>query len=149
MTPIRGFPSKDGLLLPEIVEDHLLRLDNFHEALPLCGSCGRRRLLSTCGRIGYEVVQKQERVGERTPAKGHSWQESWTNRGVLRVAGKRWGVGVEVEEIEGLKRGVGGRIRTAVSMDERCGHRDVDREVLWGQRRLSVDKWCRFLNSVT
>ncbi|KAL8678306.1 MAG: hypothetical protein Q9186_005326 [Xanthomendoza sp. 1 TL-2023] len=123
-TEIHGFPSTGGLYLLEVagpVELDFLGLDRFRDALP------------------SDDPVKEDAFCQRMRAMGAQWFENETE--AIRPTrleykdGKRigkmelwlgWpddGGGVwvlEVEEFDGMRRGVGGRIRNAKDMKERC-----------------------------
>ncbi|KAL8977547.1 MAG: hypothetical protein Q9205_006671 [Flavoplaca limonia] len=123
MTTIRGFPSKGGFYLLEVagpVEMDFLGLDHFQEALPSINPteedafCQRMRAL---GASWFENETEAERttpfkvVNGKRVGKTEVWF-GWPEHGGVWV--------LEVEEFEGARRGIGGRLRNAQTMDERC-----------------------------
>lgn len=122
-TLIRGFPSKGGIyLLPDAgpVELEFLSLDRFHETLCSDEPTEEDAFCQRMRGMGAEWFENEREADDRPPPKVRDGKMvgrmevwlGWPQSGGVWV--------LEIEEFEGARRGVGGRIRNAKSMEERC-----------------------------
>lgn len=128
-TLVRGFPSTGGIYLldsADPVELDFLALDRFHET-PRSSSddpAAEDRFCQRMRAIGAQWFESEWEADKQPPFKVKDGRrvgrmETWL--GWPDEEGGGGGVWVlEVEEFEGARKGVGGRIRNAKSMEERC-----------------------------
>lgn len=120
---VRGFPSAGGIYLLQdagLVELEFLFLDRFHEtprsndAVEEDAFCQRMRAM------GAQWFDSEEEADDEPPleykngkrvGRTQLWLGWCANGGV-------WAL--EIDEYEGARRGIGGRIRNAKDMEERC-----------------------------
>ncbi|KAI4247240.1 MAG: hypothetical protein L6R40_001583 [Gallowayella cf. fulva] len=127
-TTVRGFPTKGGLYFLNVagpVELDFLGLDRFHEASPSDDPVEEEAFCQRMRALGARWFQNETDVDKEVPSKVRDGKRvgrmelwfGWPEDGGVWL--------LEVEEFEGARRGVGGRIRNAKNMEERC--RFIDR----------------------
>ncbi|KAL8700966.1 MAG: hypothetical protein Q9201_005158 [Fulgogasparrea decipioides] len=117
---VLGFPSKGGIYLVEnvgLVEMEFLALDYFHEALP---STNPSEVCQRIRAVGAQWFEDETEADKQPPPRVKDgklvgrmelWL-SWPESGGVWV--------LEVEKLKGARRGIGGRIKNAKDMEERC-----------------------------
>ncbi|KAL8744301.1 MAG: hypothetical protein Q9190_003444 [Brigantiaea leucoxantha] len=122
-TLVRGFPSKSGIYLLRDagpVEPEFLSLDRFHETLRSDEPAEEDAFCQRMRGMGAQWFENEREADERSPPKVRDGKRvgkievwlGWPQSGGIWV--------LEIEEFEGARRGVGGRIKNAKSMEERC-----------------------------
>ncbi|KAL9634921.1 MAG: hypothetical protein Q9204_002811 [Flavoplaca sp. TL-2023a] len=123
MTPVRGFPSKGGYYLLEVadpVEMDFLGHDHFQEALRSINPTEEDALCHRMRALGARWFENETEAERTTPLKVVNGKRvgkmevwfGWPERGGVWM--------LEVEELEGARRVIGGRLRNTQTMDERC-----------------------------
>ena len=122
-TLVRGFPSKGGIYLLQDagpVELDFLSLDRFQETPRSDDPAEEDAFCQRLHEIGAQWFEDETEADKAPPLKVRDGKrvgrmETWLG---LPNGGGVWVL--EVEEFEAARRGVGGRIRNAKSMEERC-----------------------------
>ncbi|KAL8720265.1 MAG: hypothetical protein Q9181_007938 [Wetmoreana brouardii] len=122
-TLVRGFPSKGGIYLLSIVglvELDFLALDRFHETLPSTNPSEEDAFCNRMRAMGARWFEDETEADKQPPPRIKDGKlvgsmELWLG---WPESGGVWVL--EIEEFEGARRGVGGRIRNAKDMEERC-----------------------------
>lgn len=137
-TLVRGFPSKGGIYLIEeagLIELEFLSLDRFHETLPSDEPAEEDAFCQRMRGMGAQWFENEREADNEPPHKVKDGKMvgrmevwlGWPQSGGVWV--------LEVEEFEGARKGVGGRIRNAMSMEERCRFIEMLGGVFFRDRR--------------
>ncbi|KAI4246903.1 MAG: hypothetical protein LQ352_006270 [Teloschistes flavicans] len=122
-TIVRGFPSAGGIYLlqnADPVELEFLSLDRFHETSRSNDAVEEDAFCQRMRAMGARWFDSEEEADEGPPLEYRNGKRvgrtqlwlGWSANGGVWV--------LEIDEYEGARKGIGGRIRNAKNMEERC-----------------------------
>ncbi|KAL8666189.1 MAG: hypothetical protein Q9202_001696 [Teloschistes flavicans] len=122
-TTVRGFPSAGGMYLLRgagPVELEFLSLDRFHETPRSNNAVEEDAFCQKMRAIGARWFEYEEEEDKKPPLEYRDGKRvgrtqlwlGWSANGGVWV--------LEIDEYEGARKGIGGRIRNAKNMEERC-----------------------------
>ena len=137
-TVVRGFPSKGGIYLLRDagpVELGFLSLNRFRESPRSQKPAEEDAFCQRMRGMGAQWFENEEEADKGSPLKVRDGKRvgrmevwlGWPESGGVWV--------LEIEEFEGARKGVGGRIRNAKSMEERCSFIEMLGGVFYSDRK--------------